>query len=151
MKAIIIISLLSLMVSCNSQEKETEKSGSEISDAKDSSVTNCYRYTNRKDTVSIQLVQVGESVTGTLVYDFNEKDKNTGTIQGLIKDHLLVAEYTFMSEGVVSTRQVAFKMEGNSLIEGHGDSFHSNEKVYFKNLDSLRFSNSIKLSEVGCQ
>lgn len=151
MKAIIIISLLSLMVSCNSREKETEKSGSENSKAKDSSVTNCYRYTNSKDTVSLQLVQVGKSVTGTLVYDFNEKDKNTGTIQGFIKDHLLVAEYTFMSEGVVSTRQVAFKIEDNSLMEGYGDSFNNNGKVYFKNVDSLNFTNSIKLTEIGCQ
>jgi hypothetical protein len=151
MKAIIIISLLSLLASCNSPEKETEKSSSEQPDAKDTTITNCYRYANKKDTVSLQLNKVGKSVTGTLVYDFNEKDKNTGTIEGVIKDNLLVAEYTFMSEGMVSTRQVAFKIEGNSLIEGYGDSFTRNGKVYFKNVDSLSFNNLIKLTETSCQ
>jgi hypothetical protein len=146
MKAITIISLAILMISCNSPEKETDKSGT-----KDTSVTNCYRYTNKKDTVTLQLVRTGESLTGTLVYNLYEKDKNTGTIQGFMKKNLLVAEYKFVSEGMLSTRQVAFKWEGNTLIEGYGDSFRKNDKVYFKNLDSLSFSNSIKLTEINCQ
>ena len=151
MKAIIIISLLSLMASCNSPEKETEKSSSEQPDAKDTTITNCYRYANKKDTVSLQLSKVGKSVTGTLVYDFNEKDKNTGNIKGFIKNNLLVAEYMFISEGMLSTRQIAFKLEGNSLIEGYGDSYTKNGKVYFKNVDSLSFSNSVKLTEIKCE
>jgi hypothetical protein len=151
MKAIIIVSLLSLMVSCTSPGKETGKSGSEQSDAKDSSVTNCYRYANETDTVNLQLIRAGESVTGTLVYDFDEKDKNTGTINGFMKKNLLIAEYMFISEGMLSTRQVAFKLEGNSLIEGYGDSFSRNGKDYFKNVDSLSFRNSIKLTEISCE
>jgi hypothetical protein len=151
MKAIIIISLVSLMASCNSPEKETGKSSSEQPDAKDTAVTNCYRYANKKDTVTLQLVKTGKSVTGTLVYDFNEKDKNTGNIKGSIKNDLLVADYMFISEGMLSTRQIAFKLEGNSLVEGYGDSFTKNGKVYFKNVDALSFSNSIKLAEIACQ
>ncbi|MBK6634882.1 MAG: hypothetical protein IPH68_02200 [Chitinophagaceae bacterium] len=56
--------------------------------------------------------------------------------------NILVADYTFMSEGIQSIRQVAFKMEGNSFVEGYGD---------FKNIDSLDFNTSVKLAEVLCQ
>ena len=103
---------------------------------------NCYRYATETDTIILKVIHVGNSITGTLVYSLKEKDKNKGTIQGNMRGDLLVADYTFMSEGIQSTRQVAFKKEGNSFVEGYGD---------FKNLDSLNFNTSMKLVEVECQ
>jgi hypothetical protein len=85
------------------------------------------------------------------VNNLKEKDKNYGTIQGSMKGNILVANYTFMSEGIQSTREIAFKLENNFFIEGYGDSFTQNDKVYFKSIDSLNFNNSMKLTEIVCQ
>ena len=151
MKVINTIIFLGLFISCNSQKENTEKQDPQLSDAKASSPINCYRYANEADTVILKVVHVGNSITGTLVYSLKEKDSNKGTIQGVMRDNILVADYTFMSEGKQSIRQVAFKLEGNTFIEGYGDSFNQSEKIKFKNLDSLTFSSSIKLAEIACQ
>jgi hypothetical protein len=68
-----------------------------------------------------------------------------------MRNDLLLADYTFMSEGIQSTRQVAFKQSGNTFIEGYGESVDENGTMKFKNLDSLNFSSSIKLQEIACQ
>ena len=151
MKVINTIIFLGLLISCNSQKEETEKQDPQQSDAKASSPINCYRYANEADTIILKVVLVGKSITGTLVYSLKEKDRNKGTIQGAMRDNILVADYTFMSEGKQSIRQVAFKLEGNTFIEGYGDIFNQSEKIKFKNLDSLTFSSSIKLTEIACQ
>jgi hypothetical protein len=150
MKVAIII-LFGFLLSCNSQtEKDKEKQDPQQPEAKPTSLINCYQYADNGDTISLKLIHAEESITGTLVYRLKEKDSNKGTIQGAMRDNVLVADYTFMSEGIKSTRQVAFKLEGNSFIEGYGDSFHQNDKSMFKSLDSLTFSSSIKLDEVSC-
>ena len=151
MKVRHIFFLLAFFISCNTQEKDTEKQELKQSGEKTSSPINCYRYATPTDTITLKVVHVGNSITGTLVYNLKEKDKNRGTIQGAMRDNILVADYTFMSEGIQSIRQVAFKLEGTFFSEGYGDSFDENAKMKFKNLDSLAFSSSIKLSEIACQ
>ncbi len=150
MKVINII-FLSLLISCNAQQEDAKKQGVQQPDAKTTSPINCYRYATEADTVILKVVHIGESITGTLVYKLKEKDSNKGTIQGAMRGNILVADYTFMSEGIQSIRQVAFKLEGTTFIEGYGDSFNENEKMKFKNLDSLTFSSTIKLAEIACQ
>jgi hypothetical protein len=139
---------LTLLFSCDTEEKKD----SQAEDTKkQSSPINCYRYANAGDTIQLKLIHIGNAITGTLVYDYKEKDRNRGTIQGSMKGNLLVADYTFQSEGVQSVRQVAFKLEENSFIEGYGDIDSQNDKVQFKNLDSLKFNNSMKLVGIACQ
>ena len=140
-KAISILSLVTLLVSCNSQ-----KSGE-----KQSSLANCYSYASGGDTVTLKIIHVGESITGGLVYNFKEKDKNKGTILGTMSGDVLVADYTFISEDIQSVRQVAFKLEGDHFVEGYGDTFITNDKVRFKNIDSLHFNTGMKLEEIPCR
>lgn len=90
-------------------------------------------------------------VTGTLMYNFYEKDKNTGTIEGKIDGDILFADYTFNSEGVKSVRPVAFKVTGNQFIEGYGETEENNGKMSFKNKDSLNFDHSITLAPFDCE
>ena len=142
MKAIIFLMLASLTVSCDLQKKETDKTSSQEAETKLPSPMNCYRYATATDTIILKVIHNGNSITGTLVYILKEKDKNKGTIRGNMKGNILVADYTFMSEGIQSTRQVAFKKEGNSFVEGYGD---------FNNIDSLKFNSSMKLVEVDCK
>jgi len=151
MKVFNILILAALFASCNSQEKDKEKTSTKKMEQEKSSAINCYEFTGEADTVTLKVTHAGDSISGHLVYDFKEKDKNTGTILGIMKGNILVADYTFMSEGIQSTRQVAFRLEENTFIEGYGESFSQNDKVYFKNIDSLKFDSFFKLIEIDCQ
>lgn len=151
MKTTYLFILACLFASCNSPKSELDKTSPQVVKTNEDSPINCYMYASESDTIILNLNSTGNSISGTLVYSFKEKDKNKGTIQGSIKGNMLVADYTFMSEGVTSTRQVAFKMEGNHYVEGYGDVYTQNEKVQFKNLGSLNFNTSMKLAEVSCQ
>ncbi len=151
MKVISILLIGSILTSCNTQEKNTEKTNSNKEEGKQSSSMNCYRYESEADTIILKVVQIGNNITGTLVYNLKEKDKNKGTIQGSMKGNILIADYTFQSEGIQSTRQIAFKLTNHFFMEGYGESYIKNEKVYFKNIDSLTFNGSMKLAEIACQ
>lgn len=142
MKIIYFLIFASFCTSCNTQKEETDKTSSQQVDSKKPSSINCYQYATATDTIILKVIHVGNAITGTLVYSLKEKDKNKGTIQGNMMGDILLADYTFMSEGIQSTRQVAFKKEANSFAEGYGD---------FKKLDSLNFNTSMKLAEVACQ
>jgi hypothetical protein len=73
-----------------------------------------------------------------------------GTIQGSMVDDLLIAEYTFQSEGVTSTRQVVFKKNGDELVEGFGEVTEVNGKMIFKDIPSLKYSETMVLKKVPC-
>ncbi len=147
MKILTVVALLIFFYSCNNN-KTADKTPETT---KPSTSTQCYEYLSDADTVSLKLIHVGEAVTGTLLYAYREKDRNQGTIQGNIKGDWLVADYTFMSEGISSVRQVAFKKEGDHFIEGFGDVETKDNKVVFKNPDSLTLNNKMELHEVKCQ
>ncbi|HEX8462507.1 MAG TPA: hypothetical protein VF623_13800 [Segetibacter sp.] len=111
----------------------------------------CYAYAVNKDSATMKLAVDGNNVTGDLAYNFSEKDRNRGTLQGIIKDNLVVADYTFQSEGITSVRQVVFKIDGTTLIEGFGDIETRRDTVSFKNIDKLRFRNDHSFKEVDCK
>lgn len=147
-----IVPGLIFIFSCNNNEKKVENNvqESELKEEINDSPANCYKYADSNDTISLKVIRIGQSITGTLIYNLKEKDKNTGTIQGSMKNDLLVADYTFMSEGIQSVRQVVFKSKDKSFVEGFGEIYSGNNKMLFKNLDSLKFNDSIKLTEVPC-
>lgn len=111
----------------------------------------CYRYASASDTISLTVIHLDSFVTGTLSYRLKEKDKNDGAIQGKMADGLLIADYTFMSEGITSVRQVVFKTDGGSVMEGYGPTVTQNDKVYFKDIKSLKYDTKMKLEEYTCK
>jgi hypothetical protein len=148
LKLLILISSISLLIACNSEPKEPETVNVTPSML---SSTNCYSYTNNRDTVLLKTTTVSDTVRGTLSYNYYQKDKNNGKIEGIIKDSLLIADYLFMSEGVQSIRQVAFKMTGDSLIEGYGEIETKDGKSVFKNTTALDFNQAVILKKVDCE
>jgi hypothetical protein len=149
-KSLSVFCLFICVVACNNQTQETQQT-QENTQPQAASAINCYRSINNNDTVSLTTKDSFGTITGTLVYALSEKDKNTGTIQGNLKDSLLVADYTFMSEGTTSVRQVAFKKTANGFIEGYGDMEDKDGKMIFKNTDSLTFSNTSLLTGIDCE
>jgi len=111
----------------------------------------CYARTNKRDSTYLQLLKKGEKVTGTLNINYYEKDKNTGTIDGLVKGDTLLLDYTFNSEGTQSVRQIAFLQKDGKLIEGFGEVQEANGKTNFKSLKDLKFDGSVVLEQSDCK
>ena len=145
MKTCLILACCGLFFSCNNNTEDTapeDNNGSPV---------HCYGYANERDTILLTLIPMGESVTGTLAYSLDGKDRNTGTIQGVMRDDLIVADYTFMSEGIRSVRQVAFMKKDSFYIEGYGEVVVTGKRTQFRNTDSLWFNDSIRLLGTSCQ
>jgi hypothetical protein len=140
--------LVVALFSCQTGNNETARHTEAKTDTSASVI--CYQYAANKDTIRLQMNQAGEKVSGTLLYSLYEKDRNQGIIAGTLKGDLLLADYTFQSEGMTSVRQVAFKRKGNGWVEGYGDIITKNDTVSFRNADSLRFDNTSELGEVAC-
>ncbi len=148
MRVYTVLAIFLFFASCNTGENTQTEPGPNITSTANES--GCYRYASNADTIILQLGQNGESITGTLVYNFKEKDKNIGTIDGKMKGDMLVANYKFMSEGMESIRQVAFKKRGDSFVEGYGEITMEGDKTVFKNQDSLNFNEAMKLNKIAC-
>ena len=152
MRQIFALPVIVLLVSaCNSNSTEPAITPVAAEEKKIAPEHSCYVYTSAKDTVNLHLQISGNIVTGDLAYNYFEKDKNTGTIQGSIKGDTLYAEYKFMSEGVESTREVVFLKKENDFVEGYGEAEEKNGKMIFKNTRSLNFNNNLILKKVACE
>ena len=92
----------------------------------------CYNYVSGKDTIKLKLEKFPNVVTGTLAYLFFEKDKSKGTFDGVMRGDTLVADYTFMSEGKSSVRQVAFIVKDSAVTEGYGPQEEKDGKMILK-------------------
>lgn len=110
----------------------------------------CYTYANNNDYVLMRITIIDNLVSGDLVYEYFEKDKNSGKINGAMKGDTLFAEYTFMSEGVTSIREVSFIKSGNEWREGYGEVSEQSGKVVFADKKKIAFSSKIPLTKTDC-
>jgi hypothetical protein len=140
-----------LLMSCNNSDNEEKTVSTTPTDTTKPSPVNCYQFANADDTLSLKLIHVGDSITGTLLYKLHEKDRNTGTIQGVMQGAVLLADYKFMSEGSWSVRQVAFKHMDSVLLEGYGEMEEVNGRQVFKTPGALQFNERFPLTEVNCR
>lgn len=154
MKKVILLGVvfISVFVSCKKEKVEVpaapEKLVTEEPESKE-----CYRAILKKDTIILTLnIKNGQLSSGNLSYVFYEKDKNHGTLVGQLRGDTLYADYTFMSEGISSVREVAFLKKGDTYVEGFGDAIDDNKgKITFKNRKQLKFDGNVVLSKVDCK
>lgn len=118
---------------------------------KEENISECYRYIGNRDTINLRISETYNIMTGLLIYKNYQKDQNLGTLQGKMTGDVLIADYTFRSEGITSTRQVAFKKQGNDLVEGYGDVVEANGKMVFKDVHALKYDDSRVLKNVPCK
>ncbi|RTY74558.1 hypothetical protein [Flavobacterium sp. LS1R10] len=144
----------SFLISCHKSKQLEEAASPNVSiekDVKESILEECYTGVIKNDSISVILkIENEQYVSGKLRYNFYEKDKNNGTLVGEIKGDTLYAAYTFMSEGLVTVRQVVFLKKGNTYVEGYGDVVDNKGKVTFKDRKQLKFNVSVVLSKVNC-
>ncbi|WP_316847539.1 hypothetical protein [Pedobacter psychrodurus] len=111
----------------------------------------CYQYIKNRDTATLSLKTEDNKITGTLGYNLYEKDKNSGTIAGMVRGDTIIANYTFQSEGQTSVREVAFLKQGDQLVEGFGDVQEVKGEVKYKDLTKLKFNGSMAFGKVDCK
>lgn len=110
----------------------------------------CYTMIAKNDTAHLRLNVIDSMVTGHLSYHLYEKDNNDGSLKGVVRDGLIIADYTFRSEGMMSVRQVVFKMTGTALAEGYGDLNTSGDTVRFNDVNKLEFMNDRPFLKKPC-
>ncbi|MDQ3683349.1 MAG: hypothetical protein M3352_09795 [Bacteroidota bacterium] len=114
-------------------------------------LTGCYQMTMKNDSGWLNLTVNDTVVTGTLKYNLYEKDSNTGTINGVVRNNMIYADYTFQSEGMTSVREVIFKISGNTLIQAFGDLTEKNGKIIFADKNDLQYINTSPFIKDNCE
>ena|SRR6218665_2284390 len=136
-----------LLIGCKKEATPTVKPVAEETETAPPKME-CYAYDANESKIDLQLQYSGDEVTGTLNYALAEKDSNKGTIKGKVENNILIADYTFYSEGVESTRQVAFKLETDKLVEGYGEL--TEDGTHFKDTNKLNFDSKMSLTKIDC-
>ena len=156
MKIFIVYFTAFALTACNNNQhsdvanKDSLTVDKKLSDTDHSNAKKCYANYSLKDTVKLELVKNKNIISGTLRFKYFGKDENKGTFAGVVRGDTLVADYTFMSEGVTSVRQIAFLKRNNTLVEGYGDVEEKNGKMVFKNIGKLNFKGSASLFLGAC-
>jgi hypothetical protein len=119
--------------------------------AKPIMLAGCYAMENGKDTIRLSVQLRDSTVSGSLVYKLYEKDSNYGTIKGVLRDSLIIADYTFRSEGTTSVREVIFKVQPDQLLEATGPRTERNGRVIYTHPNTLDFSALPPLRKNACQ
>ncbi|WP_207534799.1 hypothetical protein [Desertivirga arenae] len=148
-----ILLLAGVMSSCNNTSKTTAASDSvqtsneDRTKVEDEPLKGCYIGVLKRDTFQLAITAVNESnVEGSLLYNFFEKDRSRGTFTGTFINDVLLADYTFQSEGATSQRQVIFKKTAKGFIEGYGNIKSEGGKDVFVDTAAVKFDQSIELT-----
>jgi len=141
-------------LACNNPQQEATPSAADSAGKQENHVmipaASCYAGQSGRDSFSLKTEIFPNVVTGTLSYNFYEKDKNQGAIEGRLSGDTLIADYTFISEGKNSVREVAFLLGDSTAMEGYGAMEEKDGKLVFKSRDSIRFTEATPLRKVPC-
>lgn len=110
----------------------------------------CYMHVTGQDTFHLKVEVFPNVVTGNLRYLFSQKDRSQGDLEGKLSGDTLFADYTFMSEGTRSVRQVAFLLKDSIAVEGYGEVEEKDGKMVFKQPSNIDFSKGTTYREVSC-
>lgn len=89
------------------------------------------------------------TVTGKLYYKNHQKDSSFGDIVGVSDGDTLKVDYTFHSEGTLSTREIWFLKKDGKLLEGIGESDKDNGSRY-ADYKKIKFEGGHSLSASDC-
>ncbi|MDD7886526.1 hypothetical protein [Flavivirga sp. 57AJ16] len=154
MKKLILLLLLIIgFTNCKNntaKEKNTSEEKEVVVNKKPTSLlkTGCYSYNADNNAINLEITDVENGIKGNLTYALDAKDSNSGTLNGTLEGDKLFGEYTFMSEGVESKREVAFLIKDNQLIEGYGELNENGTAFVDKN--KISYSSTMPLTKTDC-
>lgn len=155
MKRLIFLAIAGMtIVACNNESTTNQNTtkAPEKTESASMPAPVCYLGVSGRDSVVLTLRKDAESLaSGELSYLFYEKDKSRGTFSGRMKGDTLFADYTFTSEGVESTREIAFLQQGNTMTEGYGDATEIQGVMTFKDPRKLEFGKGFVLNQSQCK
>ena len=143
----LFIAAACIFASCSKKESETTT----VVESDEQPGSGCYAYTTEKDSAFLHIDITSDSiVTGNLEYKLFEKDRNRGEIDGKLYGDTLLAKYKFMSEGVESTREVAFVKKDGNWVEGFGPAEEKNGSMQFSDRSKLDFAKGLVFKTADC-
>ena len=116
----------------------------------DSLSSGCFSQVVDRDTALLQIQQKGNTVNGTLSYNIYQKDRNDGTLQAEVSGDIIKGWYLFKSEGIISVREVSWKINGEELWPAMGEMIPKNDTMMFAQPAKLRYENSRPFKKVPC-
>jgi len=156
-KNLMLLGILLLCGSCNNEGKTSGEVKGELADSSitsksinDSLPSGCYSQIEGRDTSQLQIDNKNMDINGTLSYNIFQKDRNDGTLQAEVTGDILSGWYLFKSEGVISVRQVAWKIKANELWPGTGEMVEKNDTMFFSAPDKLQYDGSRPFKKVEC-
>ena len=149
-----LVAFVLLAGSCNNEGKtSTQVEKDSITPAntvvQDTISSGCYSQIIKRDTSSLQLQKKGSNLTWALSYSIYQKDRNDGTVMAEQSGDIIKGWYLFKSEGIISVRQVAWKISGEELWPATGEVTQKNDTTIFAKPDQLKFDSIRPLNMVG--
>lgn len=148
--------LLFAIAACNNTEESKTVQADTITEsttAKTNSITlpgmMCFQFIQQRDTVNLKLIIKDSVVYGNLFYNMYEKDDNKGRFKGSRNGDIIKADYTYMSEGTMSIREVIFMLKSNVLTEGFGEMEEKGKKLVFKDTSKVQYTQ--EYTSVDCK
>lgn len=148
-KVLLFIFLFPCIIACNNRSASTEPTQSDSMQVMIPK-SGCYGHFENRDTILLKMEVFPNVVTGTLKYHLYEKDRNDGTIEGTLQNDTLYADYTFLSEGITSIREVAFLIQHDEIVEGWGDQIEKDGKMVFKDKSHIKFDKGLYFTKIDC-
>jgi len=150
-----LLAFMLLAGSCNNEGKtstQVEKDSMTPANVvvKDTLLSGCYFQIVNRDTSSLQLQKKDSSLTGALSYSIYQKDRNDGTVMAEQSGDIIKGWYLFKSEGIISVRQVAWKISGEELWPATGEVMQKNDTTMFAKPDQLKFDRTRPFKKVPC-
>lgn len=152
-KHIILLLIIIVFTSCkhSSEDRKSEEKPIQtiIEQISTSSLeVGCYFYSDGKNIINFEILETEGEINGNLIFNLYQKDSNKGTFKGYISEDKLFGIYTFESEGIKSSREVAFMIKDNLLIEGYGELNESGNA--FRNKDKIQYTSEMPLKKTDC-
>lgn len=95
--------------------------------------TMCFRQVAGRDSTTLQLVINDSTVTGELNVLPFEKDRAHGSVQGILANNQIRAEWQRSGEGVTQPYEVVFTLKGDAISWREGERIEKQGKWVLKN------------------
>lgn len=143
-----LLSIAVLTSSCGNTDtnRNTDTASTPSTKPSEEPLKGCYIAVIKRDTFQLAITEVkGNQISGSLIYNFWEKDRSKGTFTGEYNNGILMANYVFNAEGTTSERPVVFKKVPEGFVEGFGETKTKGSKEVFANPDAVEFGQSYTL------